>query len=241
MEATEDLAGARIREGSQKPARALWTYRCRLTGRNDAIDVDAFSVGEASTLAAEHWGVGRDEVAVDGQRRRWMRWISVSALGDRSPPRDGPGLVVPRSSRPWFWRPGRPPGWCTWRFRKAANARKGTDRHSDASAAARSASPAPGGRKRQRSSPAWAKTPKGAWFAAGTNRRDPFRGRMEAANRARARRAPPSQARDKGERPGRNPNTGGTFPIAARRVVTFRSGQKLKAGMEAYAEPRSEA
>ena len=46
--------------------------------------------------------------------------------------------------------------------------------------------------------------------------------------------------RDKGERPGRNPKTGETFPIAARRVVTFRAGQKLKARMEAYAGPRSE-
>ena len=45
--------------------------------------------------------------------------------------------------------------------------------------------------------------------------------------------------RDKGERPGRNPKTGEVFPIAARRVVTFRAGQKLKARMEAYAGPRS--
>ena len=46
--------------------------------------------------------------------------------------------------------------------------------------------------------------------------------------------------RDKGERPGRNPITGETFPIAARRVVRFRAGQKLKAGMKACAESRSE-
>ena len=45
--------------------------------------------------------------------------------------------------------------------------------------------------------------------------------------------------RDKGERPGRNPGTGKAFPIAARRVVTFRAGQKLKARTEAYAGPRS--
>ena len=44
---------------------------------------------------------------------------------------------------------------------------------------------------------------------------------------------------DKGERPGRNPKTGETFPIAARRIVTFRSGQKLKARMEACAGPQS--
>lgn len=35
--------------------------------------------------------------------------------------------------------------------------------------------------------------------------------------------------RDKGERPGRNPKTGADIPISARRVVTFRAGQKLKA------------
>ena len=46
--------------------------------------------------------------------------------------------------------------------------------------------------------------------------------------------------RDKGERPGRNPKTGETIPIAARRVVTFRAGEILKARMEAYARPRSE-
>ena len=35
--------------------------------------------------------------------------------------------------------------------------------------------------------------------------------------------------REKNERPGRNPKTGEEIPISARRVVTFRSGQKLKA------------
>ena len=39
----------------------------------------------------------------------------------------------------------------------------------------------------------------------------------------------------KNERPGRNPKTGEEIPISARRVVTFRSGQKLKARVEAYA------
>ncbi|MBA59576.1 MAG: integration host factor subunit alpha [Gammaproteobacteria bacterium] len=43
--------------------------------------------------------------------------------------------------------------------------------------------------------------------------------------------------RDKGERPGRNPKTGEDIPISARRVVTFRPGQKLKARVEAYAGP----
>ncbi len=41
--------------------------------------------------------------------------------------------------------------------------------------------------------------------------------------------------RDKNERPGRNPKTGEEIPITARRVVTFRPGQKLKARIEAYA------
>lgn len=41
--------------------------------------------------------------------------------------------------------------------------------------------------------------------------------------------------RDKSTRPGRNPKTGEEIPICARRVVTFRPGQKLKARVEAYA------
>jgi integration host factor subunit alpha len=41
--------------------------------------------------------------------------------------------------------------------------------------------------------------------------------------------------RDKNERPGRNPKTGEEIPISARRVVTFRPGQKLKARVEVYA------
>ena len=41
--------------------------------------------------------------------------------------------------------------------------------------------------------------------------------------------------RDKDQRPGRNPKTGQEIPITARRVVTFRPGQKLKARVEAYA------
>jgi len=41
--------------------------------------------------------------------------------------------------------------------------------------------------------------------------------------------------RDKNERPGRNPKTGEEIPISARRVVTFRPGQKLRARVEAYA------
>jgi integration host factor subunit alpha len=41
--------------------------------------------------------------------------------------------------------------------------------------------------------------------------------------------------RAKNERPGPNPKTGEEIPILARRVVTFRPGQKLKARVEAYA------
>ena len=41
--------------------------------------------------------------------------------------------------------------------------------------------------------------------------------------------------RDKKQRPGRNPKTGREIPITARRVVTFRAGQKLKARVETYA------
>jgi integration host factor subunit alpha len=44
--------------------------------------------------------------------------------------------------------------------------------------------------------------------------------------------------RDKNKRPGRNPKTGEEIPITARRVVTFRPGQKLKARVEAYAGTR---
>ncbi len=43
------------------------------------------------------------------------------------------------------------------------------------------------------------------------------------------------ELRDKNSRPGRNPKTGEEIPISARRVVTFRSGQKLKARVEQYA------
>ncbi len=41
--------------------------------------------------------------------------------------------------------------------------------------------------------------------------------------------------RDKNARPGRNPKTGEKVPIPARRVVTFRAGQKLQARVNAYA------
>ncbi len=41
--------------------------------------------------------------------------------------------------------------------------------------------------------------------------------------------------RQKNQRPGRNPKTGEESLISARRVVTFRPGQKLKSRVEAYA------
>ena len=43
------------------------------------------------------------------------------------------------------------------------------------------------------------------------------------------------ELRDKSSRPGRNPKTGEEIPIAARRVVTFKPGQKLKSRVENYA------
>lgn len=45
------------------------------------------------------------------------------------------------------------------------------------------------------------------------------------------------ELRDKGPRPGRNPKTGEEIPVTARRVVTFRPGQKMRARVEAYAGP----
>lgn len=45
--------------------------------------------------------------------------------------------------------------------------------------------------------------------------------------------------RDKSQRPGRNPKTGEEIPISARRVVTFRPGQKLKAKVEQHAGTKS--
>jgi integration host factor subunit alpha len=44
------------------------------------------------------------------------------------------------------------------------------------------------------------------------------------------------ELRDKTSRPGRNPKTGEEIAITARRVATFRPGQKLKARVEAYVE-----
>ncbi|HEY2395155.1 MAG TPA: integration host factor subunit alpha, partial [Rudaea sp.] len=44
--------------------------------------------------------------------------------------------------------------------------------------------------------------------------------------------------RKKNQRPGRTPKTGEEIPISARRVVTFRPGQKLKVRVESYAGSR---
>ena len=42
------------------------------------------------------------------------------------------------------------------------------------------------------------------------------------------------ELRNKAERPGRNPKTGEEVPVSARRVVTFRAGQKLRSQVEIY-------
>ena len=41
--------------------------------------------------------------------------------------------------------------------------------------------------------------------------------------------------RDKKSRPGRNPKTGEEVAVSARRVVTFKQGQKLKARVDGHA------
>ena len=46
------------------------------------------------------------------------------------------------------------------------------------------------------------------------------------------------ELRHKNERPGRHPKTGEEIPISARRVVTFRPGQKLRARVETYVGPQ---
>lgn len=46
------------------------------------------------------------------------------------------------------------------------------------------------------------------------------------------------ELRDKRQRPGRNPKTGKEIPITARRVVSFKAGQKFKARV-AQSKPRA--
>lgn len=62
-----------------------------------------------------------------------------------------------------------------------------------------------------------------------------IRGALEAGQHVKLAGFGNFELRDKNERPGRNPKTGEDIPISARRVVTFRPGQKLKARVEAYA------
>ena len=45
--------------------------------------------------------------------------------------------------------------------------------------------------------------------------------------------------RDKRQRPGRNPKTGEEIPITARRVVTFKAGQKLRQQVDTSARTQS--
>ncbi len=45
------------------------------------------------------------------------------------------------------------------------------------------------------------------------------------------------ELRDKKERPGRNPKTGESVPVSARRVVTFKAGPTLKDRLKTYAGP----
>jgi integration host factor subunit alpha len=45
------------------------------------------------------------------------------------------------------------------------------------------------------------------------------------------------ELRKKNQRPGRNPKTGEEIPISARRVVSFRPGQKLRARVDSDGVP----
>ena len=47
------------------------------------------------------------------------------------------------------------------------------------------------------------------------------------------------ELRDKNERPGRNPKTGEEIPITARRVVSFKPGQKMRARVESSVDANS--
>jgi len=67
-----------------------------------------------------------------------------------------------------------------------------------------------------------------AWFEA-------IRGALKSGDHVKLSGFGNFQLRDKRQRPGRNPKTGEEIPISARRVVTFKPGQKLRARVEAYA------
>ncbi len=47
------------------------------------------------------------------------------------------------------------------------------------------------------------------------------------------------QLRDKPQRPGRNPKTGESIPISARRVVTFHASQKLKSMVDSHTDDKN--
>ena len=64
---------------------------------------------------------------------------------------------------------------------------------------------------------------------------DEIRTALESGNQVKISGFGNFDLRDKNERPGRNPKTGEEIPISARRVVTFRPGQKLKQRVEQYA------
>ena len=64
---------------------------------------------------------------------------------------------------------------------------------------------------------------------------DEIRTALESGNQVKISGFGNFDLRDKSERPGRNPKTGEELPISARRVVTFRPGQKLKQRVEQYA------
>ena len=64
---------------------------------------------------------------------------------------------------------------------------------------------------------------------------DEIRAALESGNQVKISGFGNFDLRDKSERPGRNPKTGEEIPISARRVVTFRPGQKLKQRVEQYA------
>ncbi len=64
---------------------------------------------------------------------------------------------------------------------------------------------------------------------------DEIRSSLESGNQVKISGFGNFDLRDKSQRPGRNPKTGEEIPISARRVVTFRPGQKLKLRVEKYA------
>ena len=64
---------------------------------------------------------------------------------------------------------------------------------------------------------------------------DEIRSALESGNQVKISGFGNFDLSDKNERPGRNPKTGEEIPISARRVVTFRPGQKLKLRVEKHA------